>query len=200
MRGKKVIEKQEVSSENDQFMGSEEKVNSIFLKKRIHFLNGDIADANISAAIKWIVYENALDTPKDTLLHLYINSNGGDLYNALALIDIMRLSEKPIRTIGFGSIISAAFLIFACGTKGERYLSKNSTLMCHQFSDSYEGKYHDLISHAKSSEVTNAKMLEILRGATGLSERTISNKLLRPSDVWMTPEEAVKLGIADHIL
>ena len=195
-----MLEKQELKHDIDPFMGSDERVNSTFLKKRIHFLNGDIADDNICSTIKWIVYENALDTPKDTLLHLYINSNGGDLYQAMALIDIMRLSEKPIRTIGFGSVISAAFLIFACGTKGERFLSKNSTLMCHQFSDSYEGKFHDLISHAKSSEVTNGKMLEILRSATGLSEKTISTKLLKPSDVWLTPEEAMKLGIADHIL
>jgi hypothetical protein len=43
-------------------------------------------------------------------------------------------------------------------------------------------------------------MVEILRDASGLTERLVKTKLLGPTDVWLTPEELVSLQIADHIL
>jgi hypothetical protein len=39
----------------------------------------------------------------------------------------------------------------------------------------------------------------MLKEFTGLDTRTIKNKLLPPSDVWLTAEELVGLGIADRI-
>lgn len=170
-----------------------------FLKNHIHFLVGDIEEENINRAIQWIIYENSLDDKQKTL-HLYINSVGGDLYHALGLIDVMRLSKNPIQTIGVGAIMSAAFLIFASGEKGHRYVTRNCGIMCHQYSDTYEGKHHDLKSFTKEAELTNQRMLTILQDATGLSAREVKSKLLAPSDVWMNAEELVKLGVADHIL
>ena len=72
--------------------------------------------------------------------------------------------------------------------------------MCHQYSDTYEGKHHDLKSFTKEAELTNQRMLKILQDASGLSAREVKSKLLSPSDVWMNADELVKLGIADHIL
>lgn len=131
---------------------------------------------------------------------MYINSQGGDLYQALGLIDMMRLSEKPIHTIGLGAVMSAAFLIFASGTKDYRHIAKNCGIMCHQYSDTYEGKHHDLKSFTKEAELTNMRMLKILQEATGMSAREVKSKLLSPSDVWMSAEELVTLGVADSIL
>jgi ATP-dependent protease ClpP protease subunit len=72
--------------------------------------------------------------------------------------------------------------------------------MCHQYSDTYEGKHHDLKSFTKEAELTNKRMLNILQDASGLSAREVKTKLLSPSDVWMSADELVKLQIADHIL
>jgi len=89
-------------------------------------LYGEISEDNISECIKWIVYEN-LDTSKQKILTLYINSTGGNLYDAFALIDVMRSSTHQIRTIGIGAVMSAAFLIFAAGHQGERYAARNTS-------------------------------------------------------------------------
>jgi ATP-dependent Clp protease protease subunit len=168
------------------------------LKNHAFYLFGDIEEENIADAIKWIVYENSIKDGAE--LTLYINSQGGDLYQALGLIDMMRLSEKPIHTIGLGAVMSAAFLIFASGTKDYRYITKNCGIMCHQYSDTYEGKHHDLKSFTKEAELTNMRMLKILQEATGMSAREVKSKLLSPSDVWMSAEELVTLGVADSIL
>jgi hypothetical protein len=43
-------------------------------------------------------------------------------------------------------------------------------------------------------------MVEILRAATGLTSAKIKSKLLPASDVYLTIDELMELGIADHIL
>ena len=48
--------------------------------------------------------------------------------------------------------------------------------------------------------MTNDSMLRVLQDASGLSSREVRKKLLTPSDIWLSAEELVKLGIADHIL
>ena len=43
-------------------------------------------------------------------------------------------------------------------------------------------------------------MLKILQDATGMSARDVKTKLLSPTDVWLSSEEVVGLGVADRIL
>jgi len=43
-------------------------------------------------------------------------------------------------------------------------------------------------------------MINILKEATGLAPSVIKKKLLPPSDVYLTAQEVLDLGIADHIL
>ena len=177
----------------------QDRIDNILLDNHMFFLNGDIDIDNIDRCIRWIEYEN-INSTKPTVLTLYINSTGGDLYQTFALIDIMRSSKHPIRTIGLGSIMSGGFLIFVCGTKGERYIAANAGIMCHQLSDDITDKYHDIKSAVKEVENCNAKMIKILRDATGLSALKISAKLLPASDVYLTAKELIQLNAADYIL
>jgi len=181
----------------DDFNASD-RVDLKLLENSVHFLSGEIDDENINECIKWIVYEN-FDAREKTLT-LYINSTCGDLYSALALIDVMKSSGHPIRTITVGSAMSAAFLIAASGTNGERYAGKNATFMCHQFTENTEGKYHDLKATMKGNEMSNEMMVAVLKEATGLAPSVIKKKLLPASDVYLTPQEAIDIGIVDHLL
>jgi ATP-dependent Clp protease protease subunit len=183
---------------HDMALGADDLIGLGLLKSHIHVLHGDIDEDNIAEAIKWVIFENADD--KEKTLTLYINSTGGSLCDAFALIDIMRSSKHPIRTIGMGSVMSAAFMIFLAGDKGGRILAKNTSILCHQFSENVEGKYHDLKSSLKENENMNNRMVEFIKECTDLSTRVIKTKLLPPSDVWLTVDEALELGIADHIL
>lgn len=179
-----------------------EKIGLTLLNNSVHFLTGIIHEGNIEQTIKWIVYENLTTSIDDNekVLTIYINSPGGSLNDSLALIDVMRSSRIPIRTIGMGQIVSAAFLIFSAGTKGERYIFKNTSIMCHQFSGEIYGKHHDIKAHIKEFELSNDRMLDVLRDTTGLDNRTIKTKLLPPTDVWLTPQELIKLHVADHLI
>lgn len=182
---------------NDDFVTAEDRIDLAFLDNHVHFINGLITEEAVGKTIRWIVYENLKG---DDPLTLYINSDGGNLPDAFALIDVMRMSKKPIRTIGIGSICSSAFLIFAAGTKGHRLIGENTTVMCHQFSDFAEGKFHDLKTKIKENQRMNERMVKLLTDCSDLSEREVKTKLLPPSDVWLSAHEVVELGIADSIL
>jgi len=171
------------------------------LKNHTHIITGDIDDENIDKAIRWLLYENFSNENTDKVLTLYINSTGGSLTDALGLIDVMKNSKFIIQTIGVGNVMSAAFMIFAAGDKGHRYISKNTSSMCHQFSDSAtDSKYHDIKATMKESESLNERMIQVLIEATGLPRSKIKSKLLGPSDMYLSAEEMLEYKVADHIL
>ncbi len=178
---------------------AEDRIDLKLLENNTHFINGEIDEDSIGAAVKWLICEN-LDTSKEKLLTLYINSTGGDLYQAFGLIDVMRASPHVVRCIGIGAVMSAGFLIFASGDKGYRYAAKNTSFMCHQFTESMDSKYHDLKATMKENDLCNDRMVAVLKDATGLAPSVIKKKLLPASDVYLTAEEVVELGVADHIL
>jgi len=183
--------------ENEEFIPAEDRINASLLENHIHFLYGDIDEDNVMDAIYWITYENLQSG--DYPLTLYINSDGGSLQDAFALIDVMRKSKKPIHTIGLGSVCSSAFMIFAAGKKGHRMISPMATAMCHQYTDGMSGKYHDIKATAKEHELVNTRMVDLLKEFTDLNTTTIKRKLLQPSDAYFTAQELIELGIADDI-
>ncbi len=178
---------------------AEDRIDLKLLENSTYLLNGEIDEDSVGDAVKWLIYEN-LDVSKEKILTLYINSTGGDLYQAFGLIDVMQASPHVIRCVGIGAVMSAAFLIFASGDKGQRYAAKNTSFMCHQFSSGVEAKYHDIKAEMKENEALNLRMVNILKEATGLAPSIIKKKLLPASDVYLTADEAVELGIADSIL
>lgn len=182
----------------DEISAVEDYIDSRLLSNSIHFLTGEIEEDNISKCAKWIVFENL--NPEPRVLTLYINSPGGDLYQAFGLIDIIKRSKYPIIIIGFGCVMSGAFLILCAGSKGRRLIAPNTGIMCHQYSDTPDGKYHDLKAHMEEGNRCNERMMNILMEATGLPRSKIKSLLLKETDVYLTAQEAVDLGIADYIL
>ena len=185
---------------DDSVIDAEDIIGLGLLKHHTHMITGDINDETVDKAVRWLLYENATGDGSGKTLTLYINSTGGSLTDAFALIDIMRSSKFVVRTIGIGNVMSSAFLIFSAGDKGHRYVSKNTSGMCHQFTDSMDSKYHDIKSAMKESESLNERMIALLVETTGLPRAKVRTKLLGPSDIYLSAEEMVEFGVADHIL
>jgi ATP-dependent Clp protease protease subunit len=176
-----------------------DRIDLRLLENSVYYLTGEISEDSITPVIRWIMYEN-LEVRDGKNLTLYINSTGGDLYQAFALIDVIKQSRHTISTVALGACMSAAFLIFAAGSKGQRFASKNTSFMCHQFSESMDNKYHDLKATMKENDTCNQRMIDILKDATGLTPSKIKAKLLPASDVYLTSEETINLGIADKLM
>ena len=151
--------------------------------------------------IIWII-ENNLMTARDRKkeLTLIINSPGGEVHSAFALIDTMKGSAIPIKTIGIGMIASCGVLTFMAGAKGKRLLTPNTSILSHQYSWGSAGKEHELFARVREFELSTERMLTHYKKCTGMSEKKIREILLPPEDVWLSSKEAVKYGIADKIV
>lgn len=155
--------------------------------------------ASAKLLCQWILEKNI--NPGDLkYLTLVINSPGGSLHDAFAIIDIMNGSFLPVRTVGLGEICSAGFATFINGQKGYRVLTPNTTIMSHQFSSGQRGKEHDLIAYHKEISLLGDRMLTHYKKCTGLSEKVIRQKLLPDSDVWLDAATAKKLNVCDKVM
>lgn len=150
--------------------------------------------------VQWIIEKNLLpaaERPKE--LTLIINSPGGSVHAAFALIDTMKGSAIPIKTVGLGLIASCGVLTFMAGTKGKRILTPNTSILSHQYSWGSSGKEHELFARVREFELSTERMLEHYKKCTGLKEKVIREILLPPEDRWLSAKEAVQYGIADKI-
>lgn len=165
----------------------------------IYVLMDDIDSDTVKPVIEWILHENHVRKKKYKELLLMICSDGGSLEDAFALIDVMRSSKIPIKTVGLGSIASSGLLIFLSGTKGRRVLTPNTSILSHQFSWGSHGKAHELFATVKEFELVQKRMVNHYQQSTGLDDETIRKVLLPPQDVYLSAEEALQYNICDAV-
>lgn len=162
------------------------------------FMN-EVTASTIKPVVEWLLYENLVEKKKKKELLLMICSEGGELQTAFALIDVMRTSRIPIKTIGLGQIASSGLLIFMSGSPGRRVLTPNTSILSHQFSWYNEGKSSELFATMKEFSLTQARMVEHYRKCTGADDETIRTKMLPPQDIWLSATEALELNLCDSI-
>jgi ATP-dependent Clp protease protease subunit len=165
----------------------------------IYVLMDNIDADSVKPVVEWILHENHVRKKKYKELLLMICSNGGNMEDAFALIDVMRSSKIAIKTVGLGSIASAGLMIFLAGTRGRRVLTPNTSILSHQFSWGSSGKAHELFATVKEFQLTEQRMIQHYQLATGLEDDAIRKVLLPPQDVYLSAEEALQYGICDQV-
>ena len=164
-----------------------------------HVFMSDVTQETMKPLIDWIISENFNQKEKKRELTLGICSPGGDLNACFALVDVMKGSKIPIRTIGMGMIASCGLLMFISGEKGRRILTPNTSILSHQYSWGTYGKEHELFAQVKEYDLTTERIVNHYKKCTGLTEKDIRKYLLPPHDVWLSAKEAKKLGLCDSI-
>ena len=172
---------------------------SDLFQRGFHVFMGEVTQETMLPIINWIISANFTKEKKHKELTLGICSPGGDLNACFALVDVMKGSKIPIRTIGMGMIASCGLVLFISGTKGKRVLTPNTSILSHQYSWGTYGKEHELFAQVKEYDLTTERMINHYKKCTGLSEKDIRQYLLPPHDVWLSAKEAKKLGLCDEI-
>lgn len=167
-----------------------------------YLFNKEFDATSCGELMTFIIERNLITAENDRpdCIRVMLNSPGGDLASAFALIDVMESSRIPIYTYGYGLIASAALLTFITGAKGHRYVTKNTSILSHQFSWGSSGKMHELYANVKEFDLTRERMHDHYKKHTKQTEANIKKYLLPPEDVWMSSKEALKFGIADKII
>jgi ATP-dependent Clp protease protease subunit len=166
----------------------------------VHIFMEDFNNKSVKPVIEWILRKNLAPT-KDRPRHLtlMINSPGGQVHSAFALIDVMKGSKIPVHTVGLGMIASCGLLTFIAGEKGFRTITPNTSILSHQYSWGSYGKEHELFARVREFELSTERMLAHYKSCTGMTEKQIRQYLLPAEDVWLSADEAVKHGLADKI-
>jgi ATP-dependent Clp protease, protease subunit len=163
-----------------------------------YILMDGINDKSCLDAINFILYHNMKESPLSHLT-IIINSPGGSVSAAFALIDVMKTSKIPVHTNAIGSIASCGVLLTMSGAKGNRTISETCQAMSHQYSWGAGGKHADLVASRKAQDMTDELLLNHYHKCTGKSRSFIKKNLLPHHDVWLTATEAVEMGIVDTV-
>lgn len=172
----------------------------VVTNRRFAFFMNEVSSDTVRPICEWI-FGNNFDTsdsrPKE--LTLVINSPGGSLHDSFALVDVMKGSQIPIRTIGLGLVASGGLLIFMAGQRGMRTLTPNTAILSHQWAWGAVGKQHELIAKEKEFDLTQKRIMRHYQRCTGMNQEKIRKLLLAPHDQWLDATEALKLGLCDNV-
>ena len=132
---------------------------------------------------------------------IVISSFGGSLYDALSCISrIEKMVEDGYEIISIidGYAMSAGSAISQACSK--RYARRYSTILYHQLSSYTMGTLAEMsVQHEENKRLWNL-MKTITKKHTLMSDEYLDSIFNQNKDVYMTPEEALKLGVIDHIL
>jgi len=132
----------------------------------------------------------------------FVSTFGGSALEMFALYDVMRQIREtmPIHTIGIGKVMSAGTLLLACGTKGKRKIGRYCRVMIHGVVSGQHGHLADIENEFDEAKVTQKMYVQALAEETNMTERYLRNLIKKKTNVYISAEEAVDLGIADIVI
>ena len=129
---------------------------------------------------------------------MYINSPGGEVSSGLALYDVMKAIQCPIRTVCVGTAASMAAILFLSGDK--RDMLAHSKVMIHDplIPGGIGGSALKVDAVARNLMQTCQTIADIISRHTGKSLEDVLAKTA--SDSYFDAEQAVEWGLADRII
>ncbi len=129
-------------------------------------------------------------------IHLRVNSNGGSLFDGLAILDRLRTLKSRVYTYVDGGAASAATLITVAGKR--RFIGKHSMMLIHQLSSFVGGTFEQLEDEQTNNRRLMGIIKDIYKTYTKLPMKKIDEILKR--DLWLSPQECLEYGLVDEIL
>lgn len=179
---------------------------NIHINNRTIYFADDVCSNTIGKACAEILKIIKEDDEKDISqknykrkpINLFIQSEGGSVYAAWSLIDIIENSKTPINTYCTGYAMSAGLKIFLASHK--RYCTRHATFMYHQMYSYRQGKYQDLVEDWEQLDYLNKQNEEYVLERTKITKERLEEVKQKKIDWYIHPEEALELGIVDEII
>jgi len=171
----------------------EDKLN----KERTIWLFGSISAGTAQSICNQLFRYDKLDSEKP--IKLIIGSYGGEVYSSFAIIDAMEYIKAPVETIGLGMVMSGGLLIFMAGDN--RKISQNASVLSHRFFSINWGSQAELEADRVEDDAIHNRMIEHYIKFTKLkTKEEVLEKLLQPTNVWLTAAQAIEYEIADEFV
>jgi ATP-dependent Clp protease, protease subunit len=168
-------------------------------KHRILFVSEDVSNEMATELSTMLLYFDNED--HEALIEIYINSHGGAVSGLFNIYDVMQMIKAPIRTVCAGRCSSAAAVLLATGTKGQRCALPSSRIMIHGIQCVFPLPGADITNNKNYHNFlleNNDSIMKVLSHHTGQTLEKIKSDC--KEDVWMSPMQALEYGIIDQIL
>ena len=167
----------------------------LFQRREVECI-GEITEDSVAALIIQLRYLHR-EAPEQEIT-MYINSPGGEVSSSLALYDVMKAIQCPIRTVCVGTAASMAAILFLSGDK--RDMLAHSKVMIHDplIPGGIGGSALKVDAVARNLMQTRQTIADIISRHTGKSLEDVLAKTA--SDSYFDAEQAVEWGLADRII
>lgn len=131
-----------------------------------------------------------------------IRSTGGDVNDALLILDALNALDAKITTRCFGYVASAATIIAQAASAGKREISSNALYLIHNSVSSTEGNAKTISQLVELLDKTDSRIADIYAHRSGKSAEHFAELMSQNSGNgrWLDPHEALKAGLIDKII
>ena len=177
-------------------MQQEKNQASVLLENGIVLVYGEISNASAQQTIAALQYLNAKYPNRP--IELWINSPGGSVADALAIIDVINYVKPTVIGLGMGMVASAAALILSACSRGHRTLLPNAEVLIHQPLGGASGQASDVIAAANHMQKVKDRVTALLaENCRQPIEKVYADT---DRDYIMDAKEALEYGIVDCIV
>jgi ATP-dependent Clp protease protease subunit len=160
------------------------------------FLFDDVDNSPIGLIIKAIYL---MDSESKKPIELIVGSYGGCEYDMFALYDVIQHCKAPVHTIAIGKCMSAAPLLVACGKKGFRFASPNTSFMVHQGHGDLAGKTDEVKSDLEHWNTLEKRWLGLMEFHSKRPATFWKTQCEKVGDKYFEAEQAKEWGLIDKI-
>lgn len=125
-----------------------------------------------------------------------INSPGGDMFEGLAIYNLLRAHSGKVTVNILGIAASAASIIAMAGD--EIHMGRGAFLMIHNCWSIGVGNRHDFVKLATDLEPFDKSMADIYVARSGQSESVVSKMM--DDETYIASSDAIAKGFADGVL
>ena len=132
---------------------------------------------------------------KDTPINLRINSLGGDVFDGMAMYNVIKRRDAKT-TVYIEGIAASIATIISLGAD-EVVMAENSLFMIHNAWGGTMGEAKDMRKTAETLEKITGELTDIYRKKTGLSYDALAEMM--DEETWLNANEALEMGFIDTI-
>src|SRR3990172_1293388 len=128
-------------------------------------------------------------------IDLSINSPGGNVFDGIAIYNMLRAHQAKVVVTIDGIAASIASVIAMAGD--QIVMPENAMMMIHDPSGVVMGTAQDMRKLAEALDKIKGGLIAAYRSKSGMSDEDIAD--LMSDETWLTAKEAVDFGLADEM-
>lgn len=129
-------------------------------------------------------------------IEVQINSPGGDMFEGIAIFNVLREHPQPVTVKIMGMAASAASIIAMAGDNIE--IGASSFIMIHNCWIIAVGNRHDMAETAEWLEPFDQAMVDLYAARTGQDGKQVAKWM--DAETYMSGSQAIERGFADALL